>query len=410
MASTTTTSFALPPEIVLLILEVLHHDSYKTLLASLYVDKTWSQLATQVLYRDLSLCPTSTRYFTNTAHREHLECSLSITVDIGVDNEGYLINRLRPHLSAMHNLLSFSFLGSFDGDNDTESQGMVELVRLLEALPISVQYLELLVPYRLSSPKYHHGHLCPLLSRILPRLRGLRLESTTICRSLFESLQENCQHLKDITIQSITGNFIQHKCTDSERLLYQDYSAINNLLAAARRSVEAGQFPAARNFNFCGYRFAGYLDNPEEFDCLYTADVLGNATTAYPVDNHYVFQGSWMLYSDASQKEIEYVGNINKLSKLVEGAENWLVATHGAHLPYFLKRKRHYQWTEQADVRVIARDTDREAGTAAARLRRREKRTGRKLLQVEAKSGLRVPDHPRYRVPIGADDDEEGDG
>ena len=39
MASTTTTPFALPPEIVLMILEVLHHDSYETLLASLYVDK-----------------------------------------------------------------------------------------------------------------------------------------------------------------------------------------------------------------------------------------------------------------------------------------------------------------------------------------------------------------------------------
>lgn len=142
---------------------------------------------------------------------------------------------------------------------------------------------------------------------------------------------------------------------------------------------------------------------------MYTADVLSSATTAYPLDTYYTGEEMWTLYFDASQKEIEYVGDLVEFSNMIEGAENWLVAKHGAHLPPCFRDKADYQWIDQANVQVVVEDADLEPGTAAARLRRREKRAGRTLLQVEAKSGLRVLDHPRYRVPEGAEADEEGD-
>lgn len=241
MASTTTTRFALPLEIVLMILEILHGDYYKNLFASLLVDKTWNQLATQVLYKDLYLDPDSIEYYIRPAQRRSSECTRSITAYVRIDERDYLINRLRPHLSTAHTLLSFSFLGDIETVDGSDSQGVVELAKLLEALPLSVQYLEIRVDYRISSPEYQHGHLCPILSKILPRLRGLRLEAIPICPCWFNNLQERCQHLENITIQSL-DNKMQYNCAqmDPVRFRYRDNSATNHFLAGARRSVEAG--------------------------------------------------------------------------------------------------------------------------------------------------------------------------
>jgi len=401
MASNAPFSFILLPlEIMTMIFEVLHNDNYKDILASLLVDKMCNKLATQVLYKDLHLSPTSIQFFTRPAQRGHSGHSRSLTAEVEVDNDVGRIQRLRAHVSAMHNLLSFSFsfLNHLNEDYDEVAQPVVELGVLLEALPHSVQYLELHVPHDLSPPKYQHGHLCPILSAILPRLRGLRLESTTICTSLFKSLQENCQHLTDITIQD-HHDMTKHNCTDSDL----GYSAIDNrntnqFLAAAQRSVEAGRFPAARSFTFCGLRWRSYTQGLVQFDCLYTADVLNNTTTAYPVESTHTPQGWWMLYTDTSQKEIEYVGHFNELFKVIEGAGQWLVAKHAAHLPPCFKDKASYQWIGQPKVQVVGKDFQHGPRTSAALLRRREDRTGRKLLQVLPKVGLRVPDCPCYSV------------
>lgn len=412
MASNAPLSFVLlPPEIVTMIFEVLHNDNYKDILASLLVDKTCNNLATQVLYKDLHLSPTSIQYFTKPAQRRYSGYSRSLTVEVEADNDVGRIRRLRAHVSAMHNLLSFSFsfLRHFYEDDDKVAQPVVELGVLLEALPHSVQYLELYVVHIPNPPKYHHGHLCPILSAILPRLRGLRLESTTICTSLFKSLQENCQHLTDITIQDYRG-MTYHNCIDSG----PGYSVIdtrntNQFLAAAQRSVEAGRFPAARSFRFSGIRWRSYFQGLEKFECLYTEDVLNNTTTAYPVQVHRTPQGWWMLYTDTPQKETEYVGDPNELFKVIEGAGQWLVAKHGAHLPPYFKDKTGYQWVGRAKVQVAGKDLPHGPSTAAALLRRREDRAGRKLLQVLPKSGLRVSDCPCYSVPESVDDDEEED-
>lgn len=226
------------------ILEVLHDDDRKTFSASLLVDKTWNQLATKVLYKDICLDSTSMIYFTRPTQRRHLKCPRSITINARVEFDGYSINSLRPHLSAMHNLLSFSFDGCFTEENDAESRCVVELAKILEALPLSVQYLELCVPYRFASPEYHHSRLFPVLSKTLPRLRGLRLECMTICPSLLESLQESCQQLESITIESLE-NRIQHSCADSDLRWYKTE------LSHRRFSCGRQAFGRSRSFSSC---------------------------------------------------------------------------------------------------------------------------------------------------------------
>ena len=379
MTPSTTDIAKLLPEVLLTILENLHNDGREAILPSLLVNKEWNLLATRVLYKDIFINHHSVEAFVTPAPTQRFEQVRSLMLSTGDPGSFYngksstppeILQSIKPHLCEMHNLVSFSF-GAYSIIAQNPSEYLSTLGVLLRSLPPSFEYLELVFPNQHSSFEFESIHLCSILAEILPRLRSLRLFDTTICPALFDNLHENCDQLTNIVIQTRPG-WVQNSCPFFNNV--PDILRINQFLAAARRSVEAGRFPAAENFLFYCQRLYDILPTTESFHCLYR--------------------------SAPYQKEVEYAGHPKELRRLVEGPARWVRAKNDrARRSAALNSKAHFAWLSPLNLMVVDAGSIRGRGPRAVLLRRRELRSGRKLLGVRTERGLHVPDYPQYDVP-----------
>ncbi|KAK5954290.1 hypothetical protein OHC33_004863 [Knufia fluminis] len=181
-------------------------------------------------------------------------------------------------------------------------------------------------------------------------------------------------------------------------------------LTTAKRSFDAGLLPVMRTFILCGQTGNGGRRGDNSFDCIYRMDIGSVTTTVYPMDySGREPRNTWLMHFDpVRNEELEYLGRCEELVKIVEGAETWLEATHGARLPPCLKDSVHCHWRPTANVRIIRNDISRRTGSKASLLRQREEKAKRRLLKVQTRHGLRLPGCPIYDVfkyEVGADND-----
>lgn len=402
------------PEVLVIILQYLYNERPGTFSACLRVCQDWHKLALPIAWKDIYLHDLEAQQFVdNVTSKSNLEFVHSVTANIAkpvnVAQKLRMIVALGQRLQDMPKLISFSCTTSFPGswqeslgtDSDlstapcTTADGRRELIFVLRNLPDTVQYLELSGynfehRYRLNA----QHHICSAIARVLPQLKGLRLDDMRLCPKLFQTVQKHCPILESISINDRT-RVTRCDCETNEKSDRRDLDdTIDDVLDAARSVVDAGYLPLLRDFVIVGFVYWGD-QKVVTFQNLYKADIINKTLTSYPCAVEGNWRVSWwMRYEDPkTSKAIDLVANPFDLQDLVEGP-TWVEYENKVRLPAALQLQRHHPRKDPlawyAGSMAAAYEfkiNDR----PVTKLFYWEERVQRPLLHVKTSNGLIVP-------------------
>lgn len=355
------------PEVLLLVLEHLYNDDYPKFLDCLLVSKAWHQLALPILQKDVFLNEDNTRSFVDMLPRIHYKRIKSLT--LGRDPRRRLnpqmLALIRLEISGMQKLQSLSYSGLGLTKDGYITAKLYDLCGLLKNLPATVRFLELASICFYDDSCNTEDHVCEMVASVLPQLRCLRLENTTVCPALFVGLKQSCERLEEINMQYYWGQVKTNCLVDQHHHVYQrnPESPINILVHAARSCIDEGKFPTIDTFTFDCSKAHNASDNSPDrqvvFDCLYKMNIIDQTTTTYPGHICATIETSWRvrdMWLRGSRHEAQTDGDLfityDDLYRCVEG-RTWQATGRRTRLLVLMIHdlKLQYDWVPVEPVK-----------------------------------------------------------
>lgn len=370
-------------------------------------------MALPILQKDVFLNEDNTKSFVHMLPRNHYKRIRSLTLSEASSwrRDPPSLALIHLEISVMQNLQSLSYSYPWLTKTSHNTAKLHDLCDLLKNLPPTAKYLELASICRYDDTCSTEDHVCVIIANILPQLRHLRLENTTVCPSLFTDPQRLCKELKVMKMQYHWSHVKSDCLTECDGLLTQrsPEAPIDMLVRAARSCFEKGKFPMINTLTFDSrkIRYGGLSGNLPEFDCLYKINIIDQTTTVYPLDTSgntaTPYRMKWMWLRGPccqTQSEGDVIMTCDDLYHHIEG-RTWRATKRRTRLPILMLRDLglQYHLRRLQPVNRVSEENLPDASTKARWLLMREKESGQRLLEVQTTTGLTVPAFPRARNP-----------
>jgi hypothetical protein len=336
-----TSSFSnLPNDILAAVLTQLKliSETDQNLTSCSLVNRCWYEATTPILYGNIALKQDNLSRF-----NEHLQaskygaCVHSLTISLQPYEDLEPIAQLVPLLSQFKNIRSFSFWLS-KGYHDTIPQ--INLVRLVDALPISCTSLELDTFGFDAREVEEQTHLCDSLRKILPRMQHVRLRLRT-CEALFAdpSTPDSLIRLPDIK------TFIYNcsrppgtplptcRCTDNSPITHANPDLLWHTVTTSLEKIVSTPDAVPKEAKVYAFMTTDRDDNDRSlWQAHIRADMQSQSSLALPhrsVWMEAMVRGSWVIRLPDDSELMTIPANIEAIAE----GQLWHEVVGGVRLP-----------------------------------------------------------------------------
>jgi hypothetical protein len=417
----------MPNEVVTIVLNHLYKDVPHDLIRALSVCRTWLELGTQTIYKDVVLVSSDQMLKLAHADKTSFRSTRSLTIKVPPMEKDSSIAEDNPWdhdwtgeanratkrlhnslwvvvalLPAFTSLESFSFHISTQSWHDHPEGFFVDCYVLNEivwVLPATVRHLEIDTK---ASDRVKDGqqHLCSTLASRLQGLETLRLHVGNLCSDLFNA--SSTLRSVVINLMNCAGITEAQDCAHSIAWNPQEFNAWpkrQDIGRATRRDLVAaasfmvGQLPALETFKILDSNKSRYSFDLE-VDAIFVRDVIQKQTTVIPTKAVFEFRESTCLHnvrllrsSDSHAQSEDIVGVLGNIEEVLEGPL-WHSTDLGARSPMQVKESHQGKTRQWQSYDNFSKREELSNNRIQCKLWDEEGSAGRRLVDVCIKDGL----------------------